>query len=51
MLKKFDKIEETILCPITLTNVNICYKIKKCNHKFSEEIFKVNTCPLCRYEI
>ena len=37
-----------ITCPITLDEINICYEIKKCNHKFSEEIFKVSKCPLCR---
>ena len=42
MLKKFNRLEEKITCPITLDEINICYEIKKCNHNFSEEIFKVN---------
>ena len=48
MLKKFNRLEEKITCPITLDEINICYEIKKCNHNFSEEIFKVSKCPLCR---
>ena len=47
---KFDIVEKIIICPITLNETNKCY-ITKCNHEFSEEILKCETCPLCRKKL
>ena len=44
---KFNIIEKTIICPISLEETNECYQTK-CNHEFSKLIIECKTCPLCR---
>jgi tetratricopeptide (TPR) repeat protein len=46
-----ENVDEDFECPITLENPPKAYKIKNCNHQFSEAILQCNMCPLCRCEI
>ena len=44
-----EKCETAIMCPITLLNVDYCFRTK-CNHEFSYDLLLINgkSCPLCR---
>ena len=44
-----EKCNLSIMCPITLLNVDYCFRTK-CNHEFSYDLLLINgkACPLCR---
>jgi len=47
----YEILQESCECPITLEYTPLSIRLKVCNHCFGANIFRCDTCPLCRTSI